>query len=498
MIAAPLLLVLAAVNPSVELEAQAQQAIAQQFERVGRSNPTLDLALTKAARTLAARAIDSNASQAAELLTLTAALSEAGGYDATPRALVLRGSPSTEPLLALAKQSDLTNEPCSHIGIGAIKRGDLAAVVILLAERRMDLSPFPRMFGKPPTAPQKLCAQLYEPFKSAEVFVTRPGGQVEKYAARESGGRLCASIDLPGDGRHTVEVLARGDKGPQVAALFFVQVGFAASKDGPMAEREPVALEESRARVLLRINSLRVASAQKALARDFELDSIAQAYAERLAKENFFAHVSPDGGDLRSRMNAAGYRYSSAGENLGLANGPLAAHFSIEHSPGHRKNLLDPIYARAGIGVVKNSQNQTLLVELFATPTVARSDEDSTVEAANAIAEARRLRGLKPLKRSRVLDDLATSHARRALELNTPKAKLPNENLHERVFAARDDLGSVSIDFFVTDSPALVNDSKSLFDPKHDHVGIGVVRGDSPTYGAAKFWLVIIYASTKE
>ncbi len=399
------LLLLAALGPATELETAASASLAQQFERAGRSNPVLDPALTRAARALAARAIDTSANQAAELLTLTAAMSEAGGFDATPRALVLRGSPSSEPLLALRARDDLAAEPCSHLGVGAIKRGDLAAIVVLFAERRMELSPFARAFTRPPAATQKLCAQLYEPFKSAEVFVTRPGGQVDRFPARASGSSVCAAIDFPTDGRHTVEVLARGDKGPQVAALFFVQVGTVASKDGPLADREPVTLEESRARVLLRINALRVASAQKAVARDFELDSVAQAYAERLAKENFFAHVAPDGADLKSRMNAAGYRYTSAGENLGLANGPLAAHFSIEHSPGHRKNLLDPVYTRAGVGVAKNSLNQTLLVELLATPTVARADEDPAVEAADAIREARKLKGLKPLLRASVLDD---------------------------------------------------------------------------------------------
>ncbi len=491
-------LLLLTLAPAFDLEAAAGSTIAQHFERVGRSQPQLDATLTRAARDLATKALDTTAGQAAELLTLTAAMSVAGAFDATPRALVLRGSPSTEPLYALNKRDDLTAEPCSHLGIGAIKRGDLAVVVVLFAERRLELSPFVRAFVRPPTAPQKLCVKLYEAFKSAEVFVTRPSGHVDRYPTREAGSSLCAAVEFANEGRHTVEVLARGDRGPQVAALFFVQVGNLASKDGPMAEREPVGLEEARARVLLRINGLRVASTQRALARDFELDAVAQAYAERLAKENFFAHIAPDGSDLKSRMKAAGYRYTSAGENLGLANGPLAAHFSIEHSPGHRKNLLDPIYTRAGIGVAKNSLNQSLLVELFATPTVARADEDPEREAAEAIREARKLKGLSVLGRASVLDALATAHAKRALELNLPKAKLPGENLHDRVFAARDDLQSASIDFFVTDSPSLVNDSKNLFDPRATLVGIGVAKGDSPTYGAAKFWLVIIYASTLE
>lgn len=498
MISAALAVLLAAARPAPDLESAASSELTRQFEKVGRRNPEQDPALSKAARILAQRALDTSAGQAAELLTLTAAMSESGAWDATPRVFALRGSPSSEPLLSLSKRDDLANEPCSHLGIGAVKKGDLAALVILFAERRMDLKPFARAFAKPPP-PQKLCATLAPPLTSAEVFVTRPGGQVDKFpASATDGDLLCATLELPTDGRHTVEVLGRGDKGPQVAGLFFVQVGKVAAKDGPMAEREPTTTEEARARVLLRINALRVASAVPPLARDFELDGVAQAYANRLAKENFFAHVAPDGSDLKQRMNEGGYRYTAAGENLGLANGPLAAHFSIEHSPGHRKNLLDSAYGRAGLGIAKNSLDQTLLVEVFATPTTARADEDPAEEAWASIVEARKRKGLKPLQRVTVLDQLARAHAVRALDLGIPKAKLPGENLYDRVFAARDDLESATIDFFVNDRPGLVNDSKNLFDPRATLVGIGVTRGDSPKYGKEKFWLVIIYASTNE
>ena len=74
------------------------------------------------------------------------------------------------------------------------------------------------------------------------------------------------------------------------------------------------------------------------------------AYAKRMAYELFFAHVAPDGTDVRARLKAASYRYQSAGENLGMASGPLAAHFGIEHSPGHRRNLMEPCYTVAGVG----------------------------------------------------------------------------------------------------------------------------------------------------
>ena len=60
--------------------------------------------------------------------------------------------------LGLNKRDDLSAEPCTHLGVGAVKRGELAALVVLFGERRAELAPFPRLFSRPPP-PQKLCAR---------------------------------------------------------------------------------------------------------------------------------------------------------------------------------------------------------------------------------------------------------------------------------------------------------------------------------------------------
>ncbi len=108
-----------------------------------------------------------------------------------------------------------------------------------------------------------------------------------------------------------------------------------------------------------------------ALALDAELSVAGPSGARRVAAQNFFAHVAPDGSDLRKRLQSAGYGYQLAAENLGLAAGALAAHFSIEQSPGHLRNLIDGRHARLGVGVAYqklDGQPQAVVTEILAQP----------------------------------------------------------------------------------------------------------------------------------
>ncbi|MFY0566779.1 CAP domain-containing protein [Archangium lansingense] len=233
------------------------------------------------------------------------------------------------------------------------------------------------------------------------------------------------------------------------------------------------------------------------------LNGVAQAYSDRMAREGFFAHVAPDGSDLRSRLASAGSQYRTAGENLGMASGPLSAHFGIEHSPGHRSNLLGTQFTHAGIGVTfqkVDGRDQAILTEVFsstAPPVSAAVARDPREEAYQALATHRASRGLPPLQRNPVLEQIALDHARRALEQDQPKVQLPGSKVHDRVFSALDSAKSASVDFYVAESPALLPDSKSLGDRKNTVVGVGAVRGDSRTYGQGQYWMVIIYAATR-
>ncbi|HEX5749064.1 MAG TPA: CAP domain-containing protein [Archangium sp.] len=501
MLALALSLLLAASPSPTAMEQQASRHVFQEFERVGRRVPQADPSLTQAARRLAREALDDSPSGAVELLALTEAVSDAGGADPSPRSYVVRASVREHAVGTLLDRKDLNQEPASHVGVGAAVDGERAAIVVLLAERKASLQRFPRTFEKPGTG-QSLCGQLEPPLRWSEVYVTLPDGRVERPPlTRESGPSFCTRLLFPTDGRYTVELIGRGERGPEVASLFLVDVGASQARGKRERIVEPTTVEDAREAVLARINALRRAHGVQPLVLDDTLNGVAQAYSERMAREGFFAHVAPDGADLRGRLAAAGSQYRTAGENLGMASGPLSAHFGIEHSPGHRSNLLGTQFTHAGIGVTfqkVDGRDQVLLTEVFSsTVTPATAAKNPREEAYQALATHRASRGLPALERNPVLEQIALDHARRALELDQPRVQLPGSKVHDRVFSALESAKSASVDFYVAESPSLLPDSKSLGDRKNTQVGVGVVRGDSRTYGPGQYWMVIIYAATR-
>ncbi|MGQ0506235.1 MAG: CAP domain-containing protein [Myxococcaceae bacterium] len=479
-----------------EAEGRAYQQIVREFEKIGRSAPRLDKRLSVAARAMAEEAVRTSASEASDLQAVTEKVSEAQGFDPSPRALVIRGHPLDAAVESFLARKDIADEAATHVGVAATRDGDDAALVVLTTFRKVELSPFPRTVPKV-GASHPLCGEVLPPLTAADVYVTQPSGKVEKVPLSKSGRlEFCAPILFPTAGRYTVEVIGRGERGPEVGALFFTDVGPRAKQIArELAAREPTSAGPARAEVLEKINALRTANGSPLVKLDDALSKIAQAYAERMSAEGFFAHVAPDGSDLRSRLRSAGYLYGTAGENLGMAAGPLAAHFGIEQSPGHRRNLLDPVFTALGMGVVFERDNRVVLVEILANPQQISSDP--LKDAYKTISDRRSSLKLPALRRSEALERIATDHARRALELDEPKSQLPGSKVHDRVFSSLDKVATAAVDFYVADAPGMLGESQNLADKKNSLVGVGTVRGDSARFGKGKYFVVVIYASTR-
>ncbi|MCI0670356.1 MAG: CAP domain-containing protein, partial [Myxococcaceae bacterium] len=410
--------------------------------------------------------------------------------------LVVASSLREAALEAFRTHPELSTEPATHLGVGSAVRGDRAAVVALFVERLAELEPFPRQLPAPGLS-RRLCGRLESGLKMAEVFVTRPAGDVARAATHLEGTRFCAPLDFTSNGLHEVEVVARGPNGPEVVALFHVEVGARRGRAKREHLEEPRTDEAARAQMVERVNALRRAHGASPLVADPALDAVAQAYSDRMAREGFFAHVAPDGSDLRKRLTQAGYAYRAAGENLGFAPGPMSAQRGIEQSPAHRGNLLGTSFTRLGIGLAyreRNGQRDLVLTQVLADPVVT-SGRGTAAEAYAALAKAREALGLKPLVRSEVLEQIARDHARRALAADEPSDVLPGSTLHERAFAALPDVERVTVDLYVADAATSLPDSDNLKDARNTQVGIGFVRGDSPRYGPGRTWVVVIYAS---
>jgi uncharacterized protein YkwD len=507
-----LLLVLAARSAAPDsvgdVEARVSQHLRQAFERIGRAAPQLDPALSAAARSLALDALASSAPAAAsaEPERVTDALSRAGAWDAQPKVWIIRASPLEEGVLAFQRRNDLGVDPASHAGLAVVGEPDHGVIALVLADRKAELRAFPRRLRTPGT--HELCGELWPPLSQPEVFVTLPAGRVEKETrVKSSPTGFCADIGLAASGRYAIEVLGTGPSGPEVAALFSVEVGELPSAvakpavSAPAAKpdpAEPTTVPEARAVLLARINALRGTNGVPSLLPDARLDAVAQAYAERMALGHFFAHVAPEGDSLSERLRAAGYAFSANGENLGRAGpGPLAAHASVEESPGHRRNLLLPVFSRLGLGVAVESTGgraQTLVVEVLAAPDTRAVDPVG--DAYRRIAEQRAALGLPVLARSPQLEVVAAEQARIALDADDPHTErlLAPERLHARVSESLHGVESTSAELFVAEDLSQLPKTRGVADGRKNLVGVGAVPAGPGPGGSERYWVVVIYA----
>lgn len=115
----------------------------------------------------------------------------------------------------------------------------------------------------------------------------------------------------------------------------------------------PVEVSGPARKLLDYVNEVRAARGLGRLEADKRLMDAAQAHSEAMARRGFFSHTAPDGSSLTGRLNKVRYPFRFAAENLSA--GTSSAVETVDGwmlSDGHRRNLLDPVMQRAGIGFV--------------------------------------------------------------------------------------------------------------------------------------------------
>lgn len=126
--------------------------------------------------------------------------------------------------------------------------------------------------------------------------------------------------------------------------------------------------------MLAETNDARATQNEKPLVINAELNDAAQAKANDMAKRNYWSHTTPDGAQPWSFMQAAGYDYQAAGENLAYGFGTSDQIISAwMNSPEHRENILNAGYQDIGFGVANVAHYQghgaqTIVVAMYGAP----------------------------------------------------------------------------------------------------------------------------------
>jgi uncharacterized protein YkwD len=119
-------------------------------------------------------------------------------------------------------------------------------------------------------------------------------------------------------------------------------------------------------------NQQRVNNGLPALSYNSRLTQAAQNQASYMFEKDYWAHYAPDGTSPWSFVTAAGYSYSTAGQNLAkdfdTSSGVVTGWMN---SPEHRANILNSSFRDTGVAVMNGTlqgEQTTLVVAFYASP----------------------------------------------------------------------------------------------------------------------------------
>lgn len=109
-------------------------------------------------------------------------------------------------------------------------------------------------------------------------------------------------------------------------------------------------------------NVFRIRHGIGAVEHESELAIVAHKHSEDMALENYFAHESPNYGNLEDRLKEAQINYEIAGENLASNYyDPLEVIHGWLNSPDHREMLLNEDFTHLGSGVFGKYYTQNFI-----------------------------------------------------------------------------------------------------------------------------------------
>ena len=118
-------------------------------------------------------------------------------------------------------------------------------------------------------------------------------------------------------------------------------------------------------------NRSRAAAGLRALKVDSTLTSVARWRSKDMIARDYFSHDIPGYGSVFKKLDAKGYCYKLAGENIGWNTYPddvatAAIHKMFMDSSGHRRNILGKAWDVIGVGAYQGPDGKKMWTVLFA------------------------------------------------------------------------------------------------------------------------------------
>ncbi len=136
----------------------------------------------------------------------------------------------------------------------------------------------------------------------------------------------------------------------------------------PPATPPPSGNAALEAEVLAIVNTERGKAGCPAVTADDRLTAAARGHSADMAARGYFSHTTPEGVQFATRITEAGYRWSTAGENIAKGQRtPAAVMTSWMNSAGHKANILNCAFKNLGVGVAADAGGALVWTQDFAT-----------------------------------------------------------------------------------------------------------------------------------
>ena len=104
------------------------------------------------------------------------------------------------------------------------------------------------------------------------------------------------------------------------------------------------------------------------LKKNLKLQLAAREHSCEMARLGYFSHNDFQGRDLKQRLAPLQLRWQSIAENIAKCQDSSPAKTAVDgwsHSPGHKRNMLNPDFDETGIGAVVNPEGEVSFCQIF-------------------------------------------------------------------------------------------------------------------------------------
>lgn len=228
-----------------------------------------------------------------------------------------------------------------------------------------------------------------------------------------------------------------------------------------------------------RLNRDRKAKGLPPLRFDERLSEIARHHSADMRDHHFFEHDSPRTGGVDNRLDAAGYAFLTARENLSEAPDIERSQEGLLQSPPHYANIMSEDVTHVGIGIVEGGvvePTNLTVTQVFATPAEDEAPERAERRALQRLDSERATRQRPPARRDVRLMQLADRHLQDLDERGSPESI---ERAGEGVVKALEggkEAGSVLISAQMVPSSDRVGFPEALLEASRCDVGLAMRR----------------------